>query len=650
MQGSVEDTRRSGLSPRPKTRESAKDTLCRNVTIYGHCRYEEKGCAFNHDPNKVHTAATQQESAKKRFNVDSPSFTPSSLSVNNPNPKPLGLSPKAANAAPFRPKNPTPVPTSSTPIKQYNPNAPDWIAAAQASEVPDFVPSSLGPLNTMEHTLDMAQTTPYDPFGNTTQPGPAHANQSAQINPYVQESNGYGRSTYFQGQSNYTQPLQHHLYAAWGPHRENLQPNQRAAQDFFIPEDLRQQLQKKTEATMRSFSGIQLPDVEQFHSLVSLDMPTARSENLLGYPSWLYKAVSSLDGNVYCLRRLEGFVSTNQTHHDVKSVAQNWKRVRNGSVVTVHLAFANSRFGTPSLFFVTDYHPLAETLAAKHFNPQNRYSTRHNSPPVPEQTLWSYIVQISNALKAIHEANLAAKVVDPTKVILTSDNRLRLSGCGILDVVQGQAPLSLSTQKNHDLYLFGNLILALGTNNASNTQFRTSQPKALELFRRFYSPRLCTSVTWLLDHANSNTEPLETFLSIISTELISFFDSSITANDTMVGHLNRELENSRLVRLMTKIDTILGRPEYEHDRNWSEQGRYYPLTLVRDYIFHPVDSHGRAIIDLGHVIGCLNKLDVGLEEKFVLVSRDEQSTLTISWREARVLVEGAWTDLRRRNL
>lgn len=23
--------------------ESAKDTLCRNVTIYGHCRYENKG-------------------------------------------------------------------------------------------------------------------------------------------------------------------------------------------------------------------------------------------------------------------------------------------------------------------------------------------------------------------------------------------------------------------------------------------------------------------------------------------------------------------------------------------------------------------------------------------------------------------------------
>lgn len=28
---------------RRREKENAKDTLCRNVTIYGHCRYEEKG-------------------------------------------------------------------------------------------------------------------------------------------------------------------------------------------------------------------------------------------------------------------------------------------------------------------------------------------------------------------------------------------------------------------------------------------------------------------------------------------------------------------------------------------------------------------------------------------------------------------------------
>ncbi|GAB1200224.1 PAB-dependent poly(A)-specific ribonuclease subunit 3 [Aspergillus pseudonomiae] len=51
----LDDSRRATGSPKMKARENAKDTLCRNVTIYGRCRYEDKGCAFNHDPHKVNT-------------------------------------------------------------------------------------------------------------------------------------------------------------------------------------------------------------------------------------------------------------------------------------------------------------------------------------------------------------------------------------------------------------------------------------------------------------------------------------------------------------------------------------------------------------------------------------------------------------------
>lgn len=49
-------------------------------------------------------------SVKKRFNIASPSFTPSSLAVNgnHATTKTLGLSPKAANAAPFKPRTLTP--------------------------------------------------------------------------------------------------------------------------------------------------------------------------------------------------------------------------------------------------------------------------------------------------------------------------------------------------------------------------------------------------------------------------------------------------------------------------------------------------------------------------------------------------------------
>ena len=85
-----------------------------------------EGCAFNHDPIKPQLPPNHTEkcaayfphrdeglldnSIKKRFNVDSPSFTPSSLAVNGNNitAKTPGLSPKAANAAPFRPRNLTP--------------------------------------------------------------------------------------------------------------------------------------------------------------------------------------------------------------------------------------------------------------------------------------------------------------------------------------------------------------------------------------------------------------------------------------------------------------------------------------------------------------------------------------------------------------
>jgi hypothetical protein len=53
------DSRRNVISPRPKGRENAKNTLCRNIGIYGHCRYENEGCAFNHDVNSLKTNPNQ---------------------------------------------------------------------------------------------------------------------------------------------------------------------------------------------------------------------------------------------------------------------------------------------------------------------------------------------------------------------------------------------------------------------------------------------------------------------------------------------------------------------------------------------------------------------------------------------------------------
>ena len=48
------------------------------------------------------------------------------------------------------------------------------------------------------------------------------------------------------------------------------------------------------------------------------------------------------------------------------------------------------------------------------------------------------------------------------------------------------------------------------------------------------------------------------------------------------------------------------------------------------------------------MIGCLNKLDVGLEERVLMVGRDEETQIVASWREIKGLVEAAWTEIMRR--
>ncbi|TQS36807.1 hypothetical protein Golomagni_02733 [Golovinomyces magnicellulatus] len=47
------EPRKISGSPLSKGRENAKSIFCRNILIYGHCRFEDHGCTFNHDPNKM---------------------------------------------------------------------------------------------------------------------------------------------------------------------------------------------------------------------------------------------------------------------------------------------------------------------------------------------------------------------------------------------------------------------------------------------------------------------------------------------------------------------------------------------------------------------------------------------------------------------
>jgi PAB-dependent poly(A)-specific ribonuclease subunit 3 len=321
-----------------------------------------------------------------------------------------------------------------------------------------------------------------------------------------------------------------------------------------------------------------------------------------------------------------------------------WKRINSGGVVTVLEAFTTRDFGDSSLIFVTDYHPNSKTLADTYLNhnPTARYPSRQSAPQqISEQIMWSFLVQIASALKVIHSAGLAAQTILPSKILITSKNRIRINGCGILDVVKYDSPSPTEDKQQEDLAQLGHLLLSIGTN--ANAALNVS--KALDHVGRTYNQKLKEVITWLLQPTVDRT--IDQLLSGISAEIANTLDMQFHADDTLTNTLMGELENGRLVRLMTKLGLVNERPEFEHNPQWSETGERYYLKLFRDYVFHAVDEQGRAITDLAHILSCLNKLDAGSAENVTLVSRDEQTCLVVSYKELKKGLENSFNELTR---
>lgn len=504
----------------------------------------------------------------------------------------------------------------------------------------------------------------YDPY--TTDPNisnlASQGHQTPAINPYAQGPSGLDQ--FYQNPNAFQSSPAYHLYWPVGPQPTGLLAYQRTAHDFFIPDSIREDLQKKSEIARQVLPNTSLPAIEQYHSLFCLDTTPQKNNVPFGYASWIYKAVSSKDGKTYALRRLENFRLTNETA--IRS-AQPWKRILNGSVVTVHEAFTTRAFGDSSLILVMDYFPNSKSLADEHFKPMPRFHGRQaTSSHVPEQVLWGYIVQIASALKAIHGSGLAARLISPSKILLTSKDRVRLNACAIMDIVTFDNAKPVAEAQADDFVQLGRLILCIANNNATA---HLQMQKSMDYMTRSYTARLKECIQWLLNPqppagnpsspttAGAMQKDIDTFLAGIADQIATVFDSELHAQDTLTHTLGKELESSRLVRLLVKLNMINERPELDASQQlpgsntpnpssvWAETGERYYLKLFRDYVFHQVDANGHPVTDLAHVLDCLNKLDAGTDEKIALISRDEQNVLIVSYREVKRGLESAFQDL-----
>lgn len=631
------DFRRQLGSPRPKGRDT-KDTLCRNILIYGHCRYEDTGCAFSHDQSKK--SPKTDTSTKKTLNVESAPFTPAA--AQQPAKKTFSSS-HAASAAVFTPRASaaTPSVTPHPPEVEILSVTTTPSAFSNVGSIREFTPQNYDIGTNGVATVQDAGLN-YDPFTL----GPvASALPTPQYNPYANDHAGlvsHGGAFYPGGQSGFAAPLQpqYHLYAPVGPYKDDLQPWQRSTYDFFMPEKLREDIQKKSHAALQVMPlATQLPQLANYHSLVPLDKIARKTSGMFSYTSWVYKAVSSKTGRMYCLRRLEGFKVSNE---NILRPVKEWKKISNGNIVTLHDAFTNRAFGDSSLIFSQDYHPLSETLAEHHF-PSAQKGQFRNPVPATESILWSYIVQISNALRAIHSANLAARCVDLGKIILTDKNRIRLSACGILDVVNFENPKPLADLRQEDFVAFGKVIVALATHTLP---IGLNLPTAVEQMGRNHSMALKETVLWLLNPPQPGaSKTVDNLLTGINHHLATAFDQQQRQSDALYSELYREVENGRAARLMMKLGVINERLEFEGDPRWSENGDRYMIKLFRDFVFHQVDSQGQPVLDMGHMLRCLAKLDAGVDERIRLTSRDSDTDFIVSYKDLARAINSAFGDL-----
>lgn len=660
--------------------DSAKDTLCKNILIYGYCKFENKGCAFNHTqppPPTPQVTATMAPDGKRKFNLNTPSFQPGVApgAPYSPGSKdaaaPLASGASAADGG-----------GADIGARDHDAHAASAHASANSAHASANSANSAGAGGANINAAALALkkfnvlTPLFTPLTNLYGGGATLATPPPQqVTPTPGLPNPYSMAgeMYFGGHpgAGAGYPLQYHLYAPAPPPRLQmaLPPYETSASAMFIANDLRQELQRRNEATLQTIPRLALPEhVHVYHLLVPID----RSYDAL-LKTWrvaltVYKLFLNVDGNPYALRRLD--LPFDIVDDGPLKFVKKWRGVKNANVVHVHDAFTSYAFGgeRPQLIVAYDYYPNSLTLWEHHKRLVGR------SDPVTEETLWVYLVQLVNALQAIHSHELAARLLmEVHKIIVTLKNRVRLAGCGIADILAAgtsgtsdkssdtaadtSADANLVTSKDTIRYLqrrdierLGRVLLDLCSLTLPPAQRNNQPAELLRLVETLAPGHFSREFLQVLTTLNTSLDDVPEF------DLAAFTQRHLTLKmmgvinaledqaDYAESQLTLELENARLFRLMAKLNFVIDRPE---QKDWLENGPKYIVKLFRDYIFFQYDEFGKPVVDLARVLTNLNKLDAGIDEKFLLVSRDEKNCIIVSYKEIRDTIDSLFRNLTR---
>ncbi|KAG2005885.1 hypothetical protein CC2G_002251 [Coprinopsis cinerea AmutBmut pab1-1] len=494
-------------SPKQSAGQTRKDSVqrqCRNIVIYGHCKYQDKGCIYYHPPTEPEPPAQAPPPSTGGTRPESPVVTGT-------------LSAQAVNAPVFVPKSASAIAAgiasaASTPAATTDGSTYDGASQSEMgyqeydqSGYENYTEDSQ--MEGVTQKMEDLSTQYYGDYSDAAAAAAAAAYYAAAPPVFLR------------------QPLNYHLYTPTA--YPDFQPS--TVNTHFVPPsaDLRQTLQERSE-TIRGIAppGLNLPEeLQGYHTLVPLE-PTGPGTERRKFGNWyctVYRAIKASDGLPYVLRRIENY---RLIHTSAFAPIEFWSNLKHPGIVSLKEAFTTRSFDDNSLVVVYAYHPNAKTLydtylkqnkqtsststttgstgsrfgryqsGTTHYTPQASPAIGQG-PAIPERTIWSYIVQIATAIKRVHEAGHALRGLDASKVIITGQNRIRISACGTMDVLMHDVPQDIHLMQQEDLTQFGRLIFALccgSTNASSGPHFQ----KSVDHLLRVYGQEIKSLALWLI--------------------------------------------------------------------------------------------------------------------------------------------------------
>ncbi|CAB1110773.1 unnamed protein product [Ectocarpus sp. CCAP 1310/34] len=444
---------------------------------------------------------------------------------------------------------------------------------------------------------------------------------------------------------------------AYGPQEEGFlwaegsaalaAPQRRTMHSTAVPEQLWAEFQNHSLSVLRQLP----PDDErlkeippQFYAAFPLDdaSKTRGTAGSFGYPSETYKVIQHHNGQAFALRR---FDTARTTAKIVAMGTEIWLSMPEHPAITRPREVGKTETRTAcgglpvaflhrnALFFVSDFHPGAETLSERFIQRQGGL--------LSEGLLWRLMCQLLSALRATHAAGAALRNVHPSRVLycLVGD-RVRVNWVGCLDVLEYETrkQARVSELQRQDMVDLGSLILALACRHPVTA---ASRGESLAFMAQHYTPELHNLAASLV-----SKKPPSVFEVCVATahHTMDAMENTLMANGALQSHLASEYDNGRLLRLLLKLGTVNERPDQGGVGEWSETGERYILKLFRDYLFHQVDADGEPVMDFGHVYQSLSLLDAGNEEKILLTSRDKRSLLVVSFADVKRCLEEAFAE------